>query len=83
MNERQVDWKVGVGRNRMSWWTRPVHWMVEEPMRPWDGSASWTEKAHYLAFGPLRLFIEPRLRSEAWLGRLSERSENVKGVVPE
>lgn len=64
---RGVDWRMGFGLNRMSWFRKPVHWMVERGMQPWDGTAPWSEKAHYVAFGPLRFFIEPTLRSEASL----------------
>lgn len=73
MDERSVEWVFGVGRNRMSWFARPVHWMSEEIMRPWDGSSSWTEKAHYFAVGPLRFWMVPKLRSTLTISRLAER----------
>lgn len=70
---RQVTWRIGVGRNRMRWIARPQHWMVVETMRPLDGSASWSEKAHYVTLGPLRFFIEPRLRETHVIERLAQR----------
>lgn len=70
---RHVAWRFIVGLNRMSW-LRPEHWMVQETMRPLDGSACWTEKAHCFAFGPFRFILKPELQERAVVARLTKKA---------